>query len=109
MTGAAAAPTAPSAACSRWSCRLAFEEVARYAVLGDLASRQFCPQHTTIHHVGAVCQMQDLRQVRRDQQDGGAAPTQFSDELVDGDTRADVDADGRLVEHEQLDLARQRL
>ena len=53
--------------------------------------------------------MEHLRQVRGDQQDPGAGLAELAYEFVDGDARAHVDADRRLIEHEQLDVAGQPL
>src|SRR5688572_32088864 len=81
----------------------------QYPILRDLAVLQFDLHMAAEHDIGAVGQVQDLRQVGGDDQHPRPALAQLRDQLVDRDAGRDVDADRRLVEHEQLDLAGQHL
>ena len=76
-------------------------------------SSSACPRrelalHASLaHHEDAVRQRQDLRQIARDDEAGGAVAAFLADDLVDLVLGADVDALGRLVEQEHARVDRQ--
>ena len=81
--------------------------LADHRFLVDRGSSQLGAQPAAIHDVDPVGQVQNLRQIRGDQQDGRAGLAEIAEELVNRNPRADIDPHGRLVEREQLDGAGQ--
>ena len=78
------------------------------ALLGRLGARELARGPSLAHHDDAVRHAEQLRQLRRDEEDREALRREAVDERVDLGPRADVDAAGRLVEQQDALVLEQR-
>ena len=82
---------------------------AQHALFGGIRAGELRVNAPAMHHHDAIAHAQQLRQLRRDHDDAGAARGQPIHQVVDLDLRADVDAARGLVEDEDAARARQPL
>src|SRR5207245_669726 len=86
------------------------EEMREHRLLRDLRAFELRAHASPVHHVDAVRQVEDLRQVGGDQEDPDALPLHEAfHEVVHLGLRADVHAHGRLVHDEKPRAPREAL
>ena len=73
----------------------------------DVVRGQFADLAAVAHHDDALGEPEHLLELGRDEDDGEALLGQLGDLALDVGLRADVDAAGRLVEHDQLGRGRE--
>src|SRR5450631_1966383 len=75
--------------------------------LADRAWPVLADDPSVAHVENAITDIIDLRDLVGDDQDADAAPSEFPDDFVNALLVADIDADGRRVENENLRLGGQ--
>jgi hypothetical protein len=88
---------------------LTLTPLASASSLRRLRSRQLAADAALAHDDYAIAHAQDFRQLGGDHHDRLALIGQAAQQLVDFGLRADVDAAGRLVEEQNIAVARQPL
>src|SRR5882757_3047951 len=87
---------------------MVLEEAREHVLLGLFRAGKFSGDTSVVHDVEPVRKRQHFRQFGRDHDHGGTGLHQPLHELVDLELGADVDADTRLVEQEDGQIAGQR-
>src|ERR1700737_2979521 len=68
---------------------------------GQLGARQLGGDAAAIEDERAMADAGNLLEIRRDQEDGKPAVERLLEQLVDFGFRSDIDAEGRLLEHQE--------